>query len=371
MSIKSNLTRPKTAQTAKSRVVSTNVSISTLMTYQRSLLNVPKYPSELAAMLDGMEQTQGAHPRVKWQNSRDAAHAGRADLRFFAREQRFYDLAFKALTHTAMTLRDAEAARLAFGFGQRSDDRRVATTAGHPVARAAFGLSLHEVITRWAGQTDRDCYAITIIKTEWKTSRAKPVINLAAMSQEVRATLKSIGWEGLLIPEIQGMRSQRKDLLVHFHGIISPGRKRGLPFREAQRHLKAAFPDIGAIKGVDLCRCQEPDDIEHFVMYAAKSPDTIKRLYMDSASPGPEKTREGIKGYSSQFALDILLQRCRLSLTSTLVVRGAEFRQLKTDVLSGMKRGLKSWGVVRRRACSVDFAKVRRRIKRRAWAGRS
>lgn len=371
MSRQIQTTHPKTAQTAKSRVVSTNVNIDTVMTYRRSLLNVPKYPSELAAMLDGLNLTQGAHPPIKCQNSRDAAHAGRADLRFFAREQRFYDLAFRALTHTAMTLQDAEAARLAIGFGQRSDDRRVATTAAHPVARAAFGLSLHKVIKRWAGRTDRDCYAITIIKTEWITSRAKPVVDLAAMSREVRATLKSLGWEGMLIPEIQGMRSQRKDLLVHFHGLISPGRKKGVPLREAQRQLKAAFPDTGTIKGVDLRLCQEPADIEHFVMYAAKSPDMIKRLYMDSTSPGPVKAREGIKGYSSQFALDILLQRCRFSLTSTLVVRGAEFRQLKTDALSGMKRRLKSWGVVRRRACSVDFAKVWRRIKRRTWAGRS
>lgn len=370
MSTESNITRPKNDRTAKSRVVSTNVVIDTAMTYRRSLLNVPNCPSELVAMLNGLSLAQGAHPPSKCQNSRDAAHAGRADLRFFSREQRFYDLAFKALTHTAMTLQDAEAARLAFGFGQRSDDRRVATTAAHPVARAAFGISLHKVITRWAERTDRDCYVITIVKKEWRTSRAKPVINLAAMSREVRATLKSIGWEGILIPEIQGMRSQRKDLLVHFHGIISPRRKRGLPPREAQGQLKAVFPDIGAIKGVDLRLCQEPDDIEHFVMYAAKSPDMIKRLYMDSASSGPVKAREGIKGYSSQFALEILLQRSRFSLTSTLVVQGAEFRQLKADALSGMKRKLKSWGVVRRKACSVDFLKIWRRIKRRSWAGR-
>lgn len=335
----------KPTENDEARVVSTHTANLAGMTYWGVMGNIPNFPPEMTSIRSHTQnQPTNAHPQ-KFASSRDAAHSGHADMRYFEREHRFYNLAYKAFQKFALSTKEVENLRLATGLGQRTDDPRVWETAAQPITRAAFGLSFHQVITEWARKTKRTCYCVTIIKKQWRALRDNPRINHAKMAAKIKDVLNEIGFEGILIFEVQGMRNEKRGLHPHFHGIITPRKKGACSIHVAREKLAKAFPNFENLLGVDVKPCVDQDDIEHFLMYAAKSPDKIKRLYKNKEPDSPFKTREGTTGYSARFALDILFVRSSISLTSTIVTHGSKFDTLKEKTFGQVARRLDEWGL--------------------------
>ncbi|MCZ0963505.1 hypothetical protein [Paracoccus benzoatiresistens] len=343
------------------RVVSTAVTHPGGTTYQGVLACVPTPSSELLKLLE----PAAAHPHRKYSSSREAAHAGDALERYFRRERSFYERAFKGLERLALKSPEAEELRLALGFGQRGDDPRVRGTAAQPILRAAFGLAFHEVVKAWSDKTKREVFTLTLIRSQWRKSRKLPMMNIENMTRAVEKALDAIGFEGLLMIEVQGMRSQAKGLHFHVHGVITPKKRGALAEKKAQARLSKLFPCVDGAKGVDMKPCKNAADVEHFLMYSAKSPDKVKRLYTDAADNSPTKIREGRQGYSSELALDLLTVRSRLSLPTLIIAHGKRFQRMKTEIKAGTDARLEAWGITRVKTDRNRTAAVWRRVRAR------
>ncbi|QXI66102.1 hypothetical protein CP157_03894 (plasmid) [Paracoccus marcusii] len=343
------------------RVVSAPVTHPGGTTYQGVLACIPMPPPELSKLLEPAAD----HPHKNYSSSREAAHAGDALQRYFKRERLFYDLAFLGMARLPLKSREAEEMRLVLGFGQRGDDPRVCGTAAQPILRAAFGFALHEVVVTWAHKTKREAFTLTLIRSEWRRSRKLPMMNITSMTHIVKKALDDIGFEGLLMIEVQGMRNQAKGLHFHVHGVISPKREGALTEKKARARLSKLFPSVDGAKGVVMKPCKNAADVEHFLMYSAKSPDKVKRIYTDAASSSPTRIREGRQGYSSVFALDLLTVRSRLSLPTLIIAHGKRFKRMKTEIKAGTEARLEAWGVTRVKNDQKKSAAVWRRILNR------
>lgn len=340
------------AKTAADRVVTTH-SVSTLSISHRNVVqNIPNCPETLLNHYDSAKAELKKFANKKYANSRDAANDGDALLRYTMREQQFYDLSTRGLAKYARTAEERAVLRKAFAMDQRSTSPIVWKTAANPIFRLALGKALASTLSDWAERTKRECYLITIINPNWHTSRANPKIDIAGMKTAVYQVLADACWEGFLFVEIQGFRAQTKDLLPHFHGIICPSKKNAKSFAEVRAALAQAFPNVELADGVDLHLARAPSDTVNFMMYAAKSPSTIKRLYKRSASDSTFKLREGMANYSSRFALDILEIRSMLTMTDLALTRGKVFAGLLDKILSATENKLKFFGIV---AATPDF----------------
>lgn len=342
---------------AVDRVVTTH-SESTLQTsYRNVLLNMPKSADRWLDMCHRAHAELKKFANKKYASSRDAANDGSAALRYIMREQQFYDLATKGLGKFATTEKERAVFRSAFALDQRKTLPISWKTAANPIYRLAFGKALALTLSDWAERTQRECYLITIINQNWHTTRANPKVDIAGMKAAVDQVLSKVGWEGLLFVEVQGLRAQTKDLLPHFHGIICPSKRSSKQLGELRAALAQAFPDVELAEGVVLHLARSPSDVVNFLLYAAKSPSTIKRIYKSKDAGSVSKTREGTSNYSSRFALDILEIRSMLTMSDLAYARGKVFAELLETVLSATERVLKARGIS---ATSPDFVALRK-----------
>jgi len=375
----------KNADAAKARVVSTYY-LPTYPAHMGGIAFREILLASLATTIPSLERLLDTKPELAWvkhANSRDAAHAGDSLQRFLARERSFYDHAAKCFMLFAVKSKEAEVIRQAIGFGHRGDDPRVWGTSVHPIVRAAFGFALHQTVCEWPDQLQRPSYSVTMIKEEWFTARRKPVFDVEAMTMQVKAALDDIGFEGLLFIEVQGMRSQTADLHFHVHGVIAPKRKGALSETKSRVRLERLFPKVNGAKGVVMRRCEAPADVEHFLMYSAKSPHSIKRLYKakDSVERGYKggvrrayngvqtgrgfKIRDGQGGYSARFAFDIMVVRSMISLPKLIIAHGKKPQRLKQTILERTDSILSEAGIERERYPRKELETVWRRVNHR------
>ena len=346
------------------RVVTTDSESTQSISYRNVILNIPNCPDTLLDQCDRAKADLKKLAHKKHANSRDAANDGNAGQRFIMREQHFFDLATRGLEKFATTADERAVLRKALGLDQRSTSPIVWRAAANPIYRLAFGKALRSTLSDWAECNKRDCYLITIINPNWHTSRANPKVDIAGMKAAVDQVLAAGGWEGFLFVEVQGFRAQVKDLLPHFHGIIRPSKKGAKPYAEVQAMLAHAFPDVELADGVDLHLARSPSDVVNFLLYAAKSPSTIKRLYKRS-SDSPAKTREGTANYSSRFALDILEIRSMLTMSDLVYTRGKTFARLLASVFSATESRLEHLGIASATPDMVALGKAWVAIRRR------
>jgi hypothetical protein len=345
MSKKIKKSHAKSTEITADRVVTTHSESTLSISYRNVILNIPNCPDTLLNQCDKAKAELKKLANKKFANSRDAANGGDAALRYFLREQHFYDLATFGLDKVATTAEERAVLRHALALDQRSTSPIIWKTAANPIYRLAFGKALASTLSDWAERTKRDSHLITIINPHWHTSRAHPKVDIAGMKTAVDQVLSDACWEGFLFMEIQGLRAQEKDLLPHFHGIIRPSKKNAKSLTEVQAALAQAFPDVEMASGVDLQLVRSPSDAVNFLMYAAKSPSTIKRLYKSNAAGSSPKTREGTANYSSRFALDIFEIRSMLTMPELVLTRGKAFAKVFDSALSETERRLKAMGI--------------------------
>ncbi|GLS88430.1 hypothetical protein GCM10010873_34040 [Cypionkella aquatica] len=332
-------------KTTADRVVTTHSESTLSVSYWNVIGNIPNCPETLLTQFDEAKANINKFAYKKFANSRDAASDGDAGQRFIIREQHFYDLATAGLSKFATTREEGAVLRKAIGLDQRSISPIVWKTAANPIYRLTFGKALASTLLDWAEHNKRDCYLITIINPIWHTSRANPKVDIAGMKAAVDQVLADNCWEGFLFMEIQGLRAQQKDLLPHFHGIIRPAKRNAKSIVEVRAALTLAFPDVELAEGVDLHLALSRSDVVNFLMYAAKSPSTIKRLYKSNVADSQYKTREGASNYSSRFALDILEVRSILAMSDLVYARGKTFARLVESVFSATESRLKALGI--------------------------
>lgn len=363
--IAGKLVQTSPAKIPDSRVVTTHTDFVKIISYQNTIKGIPNCPERLAELCGEAIRLPKSFAYKNFASSRDAANCGDPLVRYFRREKDFNDLAIKATAHFAMRQSEIAIFRSSIGLDQRKDIPHAWVTAANPVYRAAFGVKLRAAMRRWAARNTRECHLITIIKQTWHCSRQKPKIDIAGMKAEVDAVLASCGWEGFLIIEIQGMRAQAMDLHPHLHGIIRPMKKGAMDYADLLQTLWCAFPHIGDAKGVDLQSPISDSDVTNFLLYAAKSPSTINRLYTDGAEGSPIKTREGVTNYSSRFALDILEIRSMVTMDDLILTRGKGFDRLRQEILSDTAQELADWGITVLQPDFATLAKVWAAVRRR------
>lgn len=111
------------------------------------------------------------------------------------------------------------------------------------------------------------------------------------------------------------------------------------------KHLNSFFPAIGTALGAKIDILKDEKDVVNFMLYAAKSPHKVKRVYSDPKR-GMEKTlRESRAGYSHAFARDILLLRSLLGMRSLFFATGNSFQRIRNAVLRLTAEKVQQWGL--------------------------
>jgi hypothetical protein len=166
-------------------------------------------------------------------------------------------------------------------LGNLSPKEGIFPLASNPVSRVIFFDAMYQQLKSLHAEPGLKMYFVTIVDAKWCLARDATSFDTLSMMRRAKRALRDIGYDGVLILEIQAVISLPDiRFMPHMHGFIWRRGDQTMGPDKAAHLLNKRFSGIHKAKGVSIAVMKQelPDTLSNRFHYATKLPDRVSGL---------------------------------------------------------------------------------------------